>query len=55
MSLRFPFDSLNLSYLINGINSGGISLVGINGYICREKKFGKKTKEHRYIEIAPAS
>lgn len=55
VSIQFPLDSLNLSYLINRINSSGISLVGINGYICREEKIGKKKKVHRYIEPTPAS
>lgn len=56
VSIQPPFDPLNSSYLINRINSSGISLIGRNGYICREEKLvEKKKKDHRYIEITPAS
>lgn len=56
MSLQFPLDSLNLSRLLNRVNSSGISLVEINGYICTRRKIGKKKKkDHRYIEVTPAS
>lgn len=44
MSIQFPSDSLNVLYLLNRVNSSGISLVGINGYICREEKLVKKKK-----------
>ena len=45
MSIQFPFDSLNLSFLLSNINLSDISLVGIHKDICKEEKFVKK--DHR--------
>ena len=42
MNIQFPSDSLNLSFLSNSVNLSDISLVGIDGYICREEKLVKK-------------
>lgn len=42
MSIQFPFDSLNLSFLLSNINLSDISLVGIHGDIGKEEKFVKK-------------
>jgi len=42
VSIQFPFDSLNLSFLLSNVNLSDISLVGIHGDICKEEKFVKK-------------
>lgn len=42
MSIQFPSDSLNLSFLLSNINLSDISLVGIHGDICKEEKLVKK-------------
>lgn len=54
MSVQFPSDSLKLLYLLNRVNSSGISLAGINGYIGKEEKL-LKMHTHRYIRMIAGS
>ena len=46
VSIQFPFDSLNLSFLLSNINLSDISLVGIHKDICKEEKFVKGSWSH---------
>lgn len=45
MSIQFPSDSLNLSFLLSNINLSDISLVGIHRDICKEENWLKKRSQ----------